>query len=198
MTLSPSEAAETLRDITAVQTHSQRAYAYREASPHLLIWGVLWAVGYGLTAALPRHGDAIWIAVITIGFLAGYAVSFRAAVRRDTQAGTPLAEARRRAAAKLVWTFNAIWFIAAMFVAASLAVMSPVNGRQIGAFIPLVLAAAYAVMGLWLGRRFTIAGAVLAALTLGGFFLLPVYFSLWMAVVGGGALILGGLWLRRV
>jgi hypothetical protein len=76
--------------------------------------------------------------------------------------------------------------------------MSPVNGRQIEAFIPLVVAASYAVMGCWVGLRLTVAGGALAALTLCGFFFVPAYFSLWMAVVGGGALVLGGLWLRRV
>jgi hypothetical protein len=34
-------------------------------------------------------------------------------------------------------------------------------------------------------------------LTIVGFFVLPAIFMLWMAVVGGGALVLGGLWLRR-
>jgi hypothetical protein len=43
-----------------------------------------------------------------------------------------------------------------------------------------------------------LAGVVVAALTLIGFFGLPQYFLLWMAVVGGGALILGGFWLRSV
>ena len=33
-------------------------------------------------------------------------------------------------------------------------------------------------------------------LTVGGYFWLAPYFMLWMAGVGGGALILGGLWLR--
>ena len=43
-----------------------------------------------------------------------------------------------------------------------------------------------------------ILAALIAVLTLIGFFYLPVYFGLWMAVVGGGGLILGGLWLRSV
>ena len=36
----------------------------------------------------------------------------------------------------------------------------------------------------------------IAVLTLVGFFWLPQLFLLWMAVVGGGALIFAGLWLR--
>lgn len=194
----PHEAADALRDIAATETHSQQLYGYREASPHLILWGVLWTVGYGLTAASPQHGGAIWVAIVTIGSVAGYLVAFRATLRRNTQAGEPAAAAARHAAAQLRWTFNAITWIGCAFVAAALAVMSPVSPRQIGAFVPLVIATGYAVLGLRLGLRFLLIGMALAVLTLGGFFLLPVHFELWMAAVGGGALVLGALWLRRV
>ncbi|HVB86508.1 MAG TPA: hypothetical protein VNK23_07585 [Candidatus Dormibacteraeota bacterium] len=46
--------------------------------------------------------------------------------------------------------------------------------------------------------RMAILGFAVGALTAGGYFSLPQYFLLWMAGVGGGALILGGLWLRKV
>ena len=70
---------------------------------------------------------------------------------------------------------------------------------QRGAFVPFVVSASYAIVGLWQGLRFIVAGAVIAGLTLGGFFLLPpVDFALWMAGVGGGALSLAGCWFRRV
>ena len=82
-------------------------------------------------------------------------------------------------------------------VIATLALMGPVDGRQTAAFVPLVVATSYVLGGIWWGTRFVVAGIVLAALTLGGFFLLTEHFLLWMAVVGGAALLVGGLWLRR-
>ena len=84
------------------------------------------------------------------------------------------------------------------FFCAVFAVLSPVNGRQVAAVIPLALAAAYILAGIWRGPRFVVTGMVIAALTLAGFFLLEQHFFLWMAGVGGAALILAGLWLRRV
>jgi hypothetical protein len=48
------------------------------------------------------------------------------------------------------------------------------------------------------GTRYVVSGIAVAALTLAGFFLLKQHFLLWMAAVGGGAMILAGLWLRRV
>jgi hypothetical protein len=76
--------------------------------------------------------------------------------------------------------------------------MASVTGRQVGAFIPLVVAASYAVVGLWQGLRFIMAGMVFAGLTLAGFFLLPAHSAPWMAGVGGGALILAGCWFPEV
>jgi hypothetical protein len=84
------------------------------------------------------------------------------------------------------------------FLFAIFAVLRPRNPVVSGAVIPLLVAAIYAVMGIWSGLRFLYIGIALAALTLGGWFWLPHYFLLWMAVVGGGSLILVGLWLRKV
>jgi hypothetical protein len=42
-----------------------------------------------------------------------------------------------------------------------------------------------------------VAGVLVAALTLAGFFLLKDNFFLWMAGVGGGSLILAGYWFRQ-
>ncbi len=71
------------------------------------------------------------------------------------------------------------------------------QGQEIAAFIPLLMAALYVIRGLWSGWRYSAIGIGLAALSLGGFFFLHHYFLLWMALVGGGTLILTGLWLHR-
>jgi hypothetical protein len=187
MSLSPNEAADALRDIAAVETRSHRLYGYRQGSPHLILWGVLWAIGYGLNEPWPQQGRAIWSALVAIGLVGGFLIVLRSHAQRANRTG---------AKPRIYWRFPAIALTGLAFVFASIAVMGPAGGRQIGAFIPLVVAAGYAVMGFWLGLRFTIAGAVLAALTLVGFFLLPAHFSPWMAVVGGGTLMLSGFWLR--
>jgi hypothetical protein len=186
MSLSPEQATSALRDIAAVETRSHRLYGYRQASPHLILWGVLWAAGYGLTEPWPRWHATIWGTLVMTGLVAGFVIVLCSHSRAS--GATP----------PVYWRFPAIALTGFVFIFASIAVMSPVNGRQIEAFIPLVVAASYAVMGCWVGLRLTVAGGALAALTLCGFFFVPAYFSLWMAVVGGGALVLGGLWLRRV
>jgi hypothetical protein len=184
--------------MVAVETRSRRVYGYRRASPHLILWGVLWAVGYGLSEPWPQRAWSIWIVITAIGLAAGFAISLRSAIRHDAQADRLADPTRRPAVARLSWILPGSVLTALAFIAATLAVMAPVTGRQISAFIPLVVAASYAVVGLWRGLRFIVAGAFIAGLTLVGFFLVPAHFALWMAGVGGGALILAGCWFRGV
>jgi len=201
VSLSQNEAAGALRDMATVETRSRRIYGYREASPHLILWGGLWWVGYGLSEPWPHRALAIWIAIVMIGLAVDFAISLSNASRRDAHADRVADPTRPAAVTRLrcEFRFLGIMLTAVAAIAATLAVMAPVTSRQVGAFIPLVVAASYAVVGLWQGSRFIVAGAVIAGLTLGGFFLVPLGdFALWMAGVGGGAVILAGCWFRRV
>lgn len=178
MSLTPQDASLALHDIAQAESRSAMLRGYEHAAPHLIAWGVLWAIGYGLTNFFPLHANAIWSVVIPIGVLADVAAM------RGARPGT--------------WRYLAATGAAFGFMLALFAVMAPVSGRQIAAVIPLFVALIYVLRGIWAGPRHVVAGAAVAALTLAGFFLLTAHFLLWMAVVGGGALILAGLWLRRV
>jgi hypothetical protein len=178
MTLSPQAAAAALRDIEQAEARSATLQDYQRAAPHFLIWGVLWAVGYSLSNFYPGHVPAIWAVIVPIGIVAGF-VAMRG--RRSDQGW------RYGAAVAAVFVF----FLAVTFV------MWPVSDRQIAAFIPLFVALTYVLRGIWSGSRHVVAGMAVAALTLAGFFLLQQHFFLWMAGVGGGALILAGVWLKQ-
>jgi predicted transporter len=75
-------------------------------------------------------------------------------------------------------------------------IFQPISGQQSAALITLLVALFYVLGGIWIGARLTVTGIGMAALTLVGYYLFPAYFFFWMAVVGGGALMLAGLWLR--
>jgi hypothetical protein len=177
--LSPQEAASALRDIETAERRSETLRGYAQGSPHLVLWGILWVVGYGLTDFFPRHGQTIWAVIVAIGLSAGFA-------------------AIRRGGHDVGWRYGAVALTLAGFFCAVFAVLAPVNGRQVAAVIPLAVAAAYVLVGISRGPRFAVSGLAIAALTLAGFFLLRQHFFLWMAGVGGAALILAGVWLRRV
>ena len=179
MALSPQDAAQALRDVERTESRSKILRGYQGGAPHFLMWAALWAVGYGLSYLAPARAGTIWIVVLAIGAVAGVAVLLR---------GKGAAPA---------WRYAAAFATLAAFSVATLAVLPPTRGPQVAAFVPLVVAMAYVLAGLWWGVRFIVTGVVLALLTLGGYFLLREYFLLWMAVVGSGALLLAGLWLRR-
>ena len=181
MPISRDEAASALRDITLTERRSGEAYGYQKGAPHLIVWGVVWAIGYALTYFQP-HLQLTW-PVLTV---AGMAASFTIGARSRSGG-----EGGGKYLATLITVF--------LFIGALFAILPPHTPAQVGAFFPLLVSLLYALVGIWsAGRRLVILAALIAVLTLIGFFYLPVYFGLWMAAVGGGGLILGGLWLRSV
>ena len=180
MTLSRADAAAALQDIDAATTRSRALHGYQRAAPHLIIWGVAWAVGYTVTDLAPAWTGPAWLSSVVI------------ATGGDIAAARSGGKGEGNGA-----LFAAVFAIFLIFIGATIAVMGPHEPKQVGAFIPLVVAAVYAVIGLMDAPRMLVLGGALAALTLFGFFALPAHFLLWMAVVGGGSLILGGIWLRR-
>ncbi len=70
--------------------------------------------------------------------------------------------------------------------------------RQLGTFWPIYFMLFYSIAGLWFGYAFVAIGIGISALTLIGYFFVPgAAFLTWMAVVNGGGMVLGGLWMRR-
>ena len=78
-----------------------------------------------------------------------------------------------------------------------IAVLGHFGPRQMGTFWPIYFMLFYCIAGLWFGHAFVAIGLAITALTLIGYFFIGgAAFLLWMAVVNGGGLILGGLWMR--
>lgn len=184
MSLTPSEAADALRDIESTGRRSGQAFGYRVAAPHLVIWGLVWVVGYGGTDIAPERAGILWPAVIVLGTIASL-VTGGVMARR-------LGGGRKRDG----WRYGALVAIFWAFLIATYTILGPIAPRQQGAFVPLAIAAIYAGTGLWLGLRFVLLGIAVAALTTFGFYEIHQHFYLWMAAVGGGGLVLAGLWMR--
>jgi hypothetical protein len=195
MSLSPNEAAQTLGEIARTEKRSAEAHEYANASPQCILWGLIWMVGYTGSHLLPNYGfqghiNWLWFALCTLGAIGSAVIGRRQARHLD-----PAQRAAERAKGFRIGmsAFAAWWFVAALFM-----VMRPVHPVAVGAIVPLIVALAYSIFGIWRGPRFLYIGVTLAALTLGGFLYLREFFLLWMAFVGGGSLILVGLWLKKV
>jgi len=184
MTLEPDDAAHSLSEIAAVERRTRQTLAYGRSSAAIILWGVLLVFGYTFGFAFPDLERKAWFAVIAMGF-AG--CTFLGS-RRSSRAGRSPWDQPILFGQLVLYAYG--W----MFVT----ILWPLAPRQLNAFWPNVFMLGFALAGLWLGRAFLLLGLSVTALTLVGYFWSGPWFGLWMAVVGGGGLIAGGLWLRRL
>lgn len=182
MPITRDEAVSALKDIARTERHSLSLRSYREAAPHLILWGCIWVIGYGGSYAPLPHAALLWPALTLAGI-----------------AGSTMIGRRSHASGRRTfdWRIFCTWLACAGAIASIIAIFAPVNGMQIGTLFPLIVGWAYVILGVWVGTRMVLAGVAIVALTLLGFFTLaPALFMLWMAILGGAVLIGSGLWLR--
>lgn len=176
-------AADALHEIENTQRKSAVTYGYRRTSPYLILWGVIWIVGYTGVYLRP-HWWALWPALIVVGIVVSFFFKGEGGAKTSSDYG---------------WRYGATAVVLFLFFTATFAVLPPKTGLEVGAFLPLCVGLGYAIYGIWARAvRILVLGLALGVLTVGGYFYLPAYFVLWMAALGGGGLILGGLWLRGV
>jgi hypothetical protein len=180
MTPTRADASAALHEVEQAENRSNLLRGYQIASPHLIIWGVIWAVGYTLSYLMPPWTNIVWLTVVPLGVAGDILVS------RGSASG-----GKRAVAMLQLGTIFMVLF------GGTIAVMQPHDPRQIAAFVPLLVAAGYGIIGVLGSPRMLIIASLVAALTLVGFFAVGAMFLPWMAVVGGGGLVIGGLWLRQ-
>ncbi len=186
MNVTKDDAETALREVSRARAQSLTLFQYGLASPYLLLWGGLWIVAGVIGALSPDNTGIGWAIVDTIGIVAtGYLVVSRA--RRHGRDGSALHGLR----------YGASVAVLGAFIAVTCLVFAPVSSAEIQTFITMLIAAIYMIAGFWAGRRFAVVGAILAALTIGAFHFAPAHLPLIVSVLGGSALILGGIWLRR-
>ena len=191
MAISQAEAATALRDIeqTTARATEMRAYSY--ASPHLLLWGVVWVLGYGAMGyAAPRDWGLIWVPLDLVGVVGSAVIAARARARAS--AGAVDSGAFSPVAMLMALLFTAL------FVVCTFTVCAPARPEPYLVFPALVLGLVYVVAGVWKMQRLAWIGAAISTLTMAGYVFMAPWLGYWIAAVGGGGLILGGLWLRKI
>jgi hypothetical protein len=184
MTIDPADAAASLRDIASIEQRTRQTIFYTVSGLIVMLWGAVSVVSYVITEFRPGWTAPVWITAWVIGF-----------------AGTVGLMARRRRAARgrghadwrLVYAMIALMVYAQLFIL----LLHPTY-REIDAFQPMIWMFGFVLGGIWVGRHFIALGIAGTALILLGYFGLGAWFHLWMALVQGITLILGGFWLRRV
>ena len=190
MTVTRDDAAAALRNIDTAERRAQTAFGYRSGAPYLLLWGAVWIAAGAVGVLSPGNAGFGWLAADIAGLIGtAYLVAIQA--RRCSADGARGGERRG------IIRFVAMAAILAAFIALTLSLFAPVSGVAVQTFIVLLVAAAYATLGCWFGLRFAAVGAGLAALAACAFHLAPAHAALVVPLLGGGALILAGLWMRR-
>jgi hypothetical protein len=177
------QASEALADINDIVRRVRQSRIYYLNSLIMVLWGVLVFAGNIATWLWPRYGGYVWITVD----IAGVAGLFAISVVSYSRMGVRTFDAR------MLVTFL-LFFAFGYFCANVLGHFTP---RQQGTFWPIYFMLFYTIAGLWVGYAFFAIGVGITVLTLIGYFYIGEAFPLWMALVNGGGLILGGLWMRR-
>ena len=186
MSVSKDEASSALHDIEAAEHRSRTLFSYSLASPYLLMWGALWLIAGTVGAVSPAHTGIGWSAVDMVGLVGNAGLMIRQAWRCG----------ERSERVRLLRYFGTAAVLVA-FIGLTLMVFAPVTGPEILMLFTLLVAAGFTIAGCWSGLRYAAVGVTLGGLAVGVFVLAPAYLNLVVPFAGGGALILGGLWLRR-
>ncbi|GAK32193.1 hypothetical protein JCM17846_03220 [Iodidimonas nitroreducens] len=182
--ISRAEADQTLKDIAGTMERTHLGLGYRATAPHLLLWGIIWFVGYSLNALISGP-QWHWLPLLIIGIPASGWLGARSLRGLHTSAQ------------KGVLNYALSSLVGFVFFFILFALLPPLDPRQMGSLFPLIVAAIYAITGIWSGKsRLAFVGVAVALLVILAAFILPAHFNLIMAVAGGGALVLGGLWMR--
>jgi len=186
MNISPNEAEESLAAIQQVVQKTRRSIADSGYSTMLIITGIVWLIGYLGTQFLTGPiVVAIWVSVS----LLGGALATILGIRRGKRLRNPATSITTR-------RIGLFWLLLALFCAALIAVAWPMDGKTLTIFIILFILLGQMAMGLIFSFRTVWWVLPISALALVGYFFVPAYFYLWMALLGGGTMIALGLYIQ--
>jgi hypothetical protein len=189
MNISIKEASAALESIHEAGATVMQRRLYSETAPFLILWGLVWAVCNCISQFWPLASGSAWALGTAIGVLGTIWLSVKVAKTAPEIGAEGRAIGRRF---QLLGT-TVICFFIAMFI-----VLAPLTGQRMGAFVSLFWTLAYMAAGAWVGMRLFAIGLIGSIGIVLSYLYAGHYFSLAMAIVGGGTLIAGGLWLRKL
>lgn len=195
MNISKAEASEALGQIDDATSQTRRAIGQGSSSTKLILWGVIWMLGYSCSQFAPGMSQTVWLCLVALGALGSWNWGSRSKPRFRS------ANASRIGLGWLVlFAYALFWFFLLHLdnqTGHTRLHLRANSGEQSGAYFATVPMFAYVLSGLWLGRFFIWLGTTVTLLTVVGYFFVPGWFCLWMAITGGGSLIVAGLYIRR-
>ncbi len=186
MNISPNEAEEALTVVRDMMQKTRRAISNSGAYLFLIVWGIVWLLGFLGSQFLPdRLAGPAWAVLDILGGGASALLGMRL--------GEHVRSPGTAASGKRIGLF---WLSLVLLCVAAIWIAWPVDGKQAAMFIILFVMAGWLAMGWLLSFASIWPALAIIALALVGYFLLPGIFYLWMAVLGGGGMIALGLYIR--
>jgi hypothetical protein len=181
MVISKEDAASALREIDSAADRSNDLRGYHIAGPILMVWGLVYLLGYGGMGALgPHRWGALWLPLDLLGVIATIAMLRRV---KTTNAHR--------------WRPLLLGLAITIFIEATYWVFRPLPRDGMMVFPGLVCGLAYMIAGTFRLTRFVWIGAAIFVATMIGFCFFRPWLSFWMAGVGGLGLLLGGFWMWK-
>ena len=179
--ISKEEARASLNEIQSIINRTRKVIAHGPSSKILILWGIIWITGFSCTQFCPWYAGYFWMSLNVFGGLSTWIIAMRCRVVEgptDIRVG-------------LFWVilflYAGIWFF----------LLQPRSINQASAYWATIPMFAYVMGGLWFSRFFIYLGLTVTLLTILGLFLLPSIFNLWLAITGGGSLILAGVYIHK-
>ena len=186
MNISSSEAEEALAVIQAMMTRTRRAISSSGAFIFMIVWGVVWLLGFLSSQFLSQEiANNVWMILDILGGILSVVLGIR--MNRGIRSTAPTTSGKRIAF---------FWLLVFVYCVAAVAIAWPSDGKQLAMFIILFVMVGWAAMGLLLSFASVWPGLIITVLALVGYFLLPGIFYLLMAILGGGGMIALGLYIR--
>jgi hypothetical protein len=186
MDISPNEAEEALAAIQTMTQRTRRTIANSGAYIFLIITGSIWLVGFLATQFLSGEiVPYIWIGMSLIG--SALAVLLGSRVGKRVRGPSTATYAKR---------IGIFWLLLVLYGIAVIAVARPTDGKQMTMIIVLFVMLGQMAMGLLFSFASVWWTLPITALALLGYFLLPDFFYLWMAILVGGGMIALGVYIR--
>jgi hypothetical protein len=177
-----NQALDDLKSIRQIMDRTRQTSG-RYGGWFMTIAGIMWLVGFTGSQFLPESCLGwLWAVVSGLGTLAMVWVGTHA-TRHSSVKASPW------------WPFLLYWCSLGALDILLIWIFGIDDSTEIGLLILLSTALGYVQFGFFFHWIIGAVGILIAALAITAFLLVPAYFSLAMAILGGGLLIASGLWI---
>ncbi|MCA9961571.1 MAG: hypothetical protein KC443_21175, partial [Anaerolineales bacterium] len=153
---------------------------------NLIVTGIIWLIGFASQQFLsPEIVPYVWLGLSIPGGILATVLGIR--VGRRVRSPSTAAMAKRA---------GLFWLVLILYGITIITIAQPTDGKQVALLVIMFVMLGQLSMGLLLSFAAVWWALPITALALLGYFLFPTIFYLWMAVLGGGGMIVMGLYIR--